>query len=397
MVIARARQDPWTRSEREAVDAVEDLVDDSVRLRLAADVPVGALLSGGIDSSLVISSIARVGDPGVCSFTVAFEESGFDESAAAVRIAEHLGIDHEIVSLSAAAAASLVEELPCIYGEPFADPAQIPAVLVSRVARNKVTVALTGDGGDEFFHGYQRYLDAARWWPALSVTPVAVRRALGAVFRATASCLSPGNLSRGLWRQSERVAARDLDDFALALLRGTGSAATGLRDDPAYPAPTGAPALTSLEERLREIDQQLGLPEGIHTKLDRASMSVGLELRPPLLDHRLLELSWRFPANWHSREGVGKRILRQIVARRIPGSASMAAKRGFDVPISAWLRTSLRGWAQDLIESPSARADPAIDSRRLRELWAHHQLGSADMGRSLWAALMYLAWNKQHA
>lgn len=396
-VIDRAKKASWSLGRSEAVDAVEALVDDAVRIRLQADVSVGALLSGGIDSALVVSSMARLGGSGVRAYTVSFSEPGFDESPTAAEIAMHLGVEHEVVRLSARLGLDLVEELPSIYGEPFADAAQVPAVLVSRAARSKVTVALTGDGGDEFFHGYQRYLDAARFWPWLGRIPSPVREGIGTVLRTASSLVPPGRFSQALLRQAGRVSAEDAEEYAIALLRFTGATPCTMMGDPAYPARADSISPSDLIERQCAIDQMLGLSEGIHTKLDRASMSVGMELRPPLLDHRLIELSWRFPAHWHARHGLGKRILREIVARRLPASIADGSKRGFDVPVSLWLRTSLRSWGDHLIESPTARADPFINLQQLRALWYVHQQGRGDFGLALWAVLMYLAWSARYA
>ncbi len=403
--VLHALERPWSESEDSAVDALQAMLDDAVRIRMAADVPIGALLSGGIDSSLVVASMQRQSSRPVRTFTVGFDESGpnetgLDESGPARDIARLLGTDHEEIRLSAANALDMVGRLPELYDEPFADAAQIPALLVCEAARKHVTVALTGDGGDELFHGYQRYLDAGRAWGVLEPLGVGGRRAFAGLLEKAGRLVPPGARSASLLRQAERVSAIDGDDYYARLLTFTGSSRgaegqsllSGLR----WAWPHVPSQIASLAKRMRYVDQRLGLPEGIHTKLDRASMAVALELRVPLLDHRLLALSWRMPESWLASGGVGKLVLRKMLGRQLPTSLVSRPKHGFDVPVSAWLRGPLREWASDLLASRVSSDDDHLDVSAVRSLLDDHVSRRADYGYALWALLMYLSWDARH-
>jgi len=396
----QALEHPWGESEDSAMDALQALLDDAVRIRMAADVPIGALLSGGIDSSLVAASMQRQSAAPVRTFTVGFDESASDESGPARDIASLLGTHHEEIRVRAADALSMVDRLPDLYDEPFADAAQIPALLVCEAARKHVTVALTGDGGDELFHGYQRYLDVGRSWSMLDGLGVSGRRVLGGLLEKAGRLVPPGKRSASLLRQAERMPAVDGDDYYARLLTFTGSGRgmggnallCGLRWAwPHIPSQVG-----SLAQRMRYVDQRLGLPEGIHTKLDRASMAVALELRVPLLDHRLLALSWRMPQPWLERGGIGKLLLRKMLGRQLPSSQVSRPKHGFDAPISAWLRGPLREWAAGLLASQVLHDDAWLDANAARALFDEHVSRRADYGYALWALLMYLSWNARH-
>jgi asparagine synthase (glutamine-hydrolysing) len=405
-----ARLRPWRRldellpadasagqgiSEVEWLDRLDALLDDAVRLRMQADVPVAALLSGGIDSTLVVSSMVRHAPGQVRTFTVAFDEPGVDESAHAAAVARQLGTLHEEIRCPAGAALSLVERLPDIYDEPFADAAQIPAVLVSQAIRRKAPVALTGDGGDELFEGYQRHLDASAWWRVAGPVGRRGRQGASAVLRGLADVLPASRISRTCSRLGGRLPALDFDDYYRRGLQFPGSSAqnaAAMRHRwPRWPSPPEA--LQAPGARMRFVDQVLGLPEGIHTKIDRASMSVGLEMRVPLLDPRIQALSWQLPSNTHVAAGQGKRWLRALLARRMPGDVAERRKQGFDVPIGDWLRGPLKPWAMDLM---SDMRDVLPESAHIERLWVAHQAGKRDASYALWAALSYLAWLRRH-
>ncbi|MCH6482981.1 asparagine synthase (glutamine-hydrolyzing) [Pseudoxanthomonas sp. LH2527] len=382
-------------SEEEWLDQLDALLDDAVRLRMQADVPVAALLSGGIDSTLVVSSMVRHAPGLVNTFTVAFDEPGVDESAHAADVARRLHTAHEEIRCPAGAALALVERLPDIYDEPFADPAQIPAVLVSEAVRRKALVALTGDGGDELFEGYQRHLDAQAWWRLAAPLGRRGRRGIGAGLRALSGMLPPGGASRASGRLGSRLAAIDFDDYYRRVLQfpessaDRASAMTGRW--PHWPCiPEG---LRTPGSRMRFADQVLALPEGIHTKLDRASMSVGLEMRVPLLDPRIQALSWQLSPDTHVVGGLGKRWLRMLLARRLPGGVAGRRKQGFDVPVGDWLRGPLKPWAMDLMSSMG----DALPSRgHVERVWAAHLSGRRDAAYAMWAVLSYLAWLRRH-
>lgn len=394
--VAEARATPWEGGEDEALRALRTLLDDAVALRMEADVPVGALLSGGIDSTLVVASMARQSVRPVRTFTVGFDDPALDESAPAAAIARHLGTEHTHLPLPAGEALALVEHLPDLYDEPFADAAQVPAVLVARAARRAVAVALTGDGGDEVFHGYQRYLDAERAWGAIGAWPAVARAGLAALLRGAGRALPPGRWSQRALRQGARLGASDVDAYGRALMRFDGARAVDAGRDPAWAAVPSALDGAAPGERLRWRDQALALPEGIHAKLDRASMAVGLELRVPLLDPRLMQLAWRLPAAWHAPDGVGKRLLRRLAADVAPAGIAARRKQGFDVPLAAWLRGPLRDWAEALLAPAALAREPLLDAIHVRRLWRDHLSGRADHAHALWALLMYRAWSERH-
>lgn len=398
--VGQALAHPWDGTEDGAIDALQALLDDAVRIRMMADVSVGALLSGGVDSSLVVASMQRQSRSPVRTFTVGFDEVALDESGPARDIAQLLGTEHEEIRVSASHALDMVARLPDVYDEPFADVAQIPALLVCEAARKRVTVALTGDGGDELFHGYQRYLNAESSWGILHGLGEGGRRVAGGVLEQAGRLAPRGKRSASLLRQAARIPAIDGDDYYARLLAFTGGGggiggevlSRGLRW--AWPRiPTN---VSGLAQRMRYVDQRLSLPEGIHSKLDRASMAVALELRVPLLDPRLLALSWRMPQRWLARRGTGKLLLRKMLGRQLPSSLASRPKHGFDVPISAWLRGPLREWAADLLSDEALRRDAWIDAKVVRSLFDDHLSGRADYGYALWALLMYLSWSARH-
>tara|TARA_R110002020_G_scaffold112746_45_gene259500 strand:+ start:2732 stop:4639 length:1908 start_codon:yes stop_codon:yes gene_type:complete len=395
--IEGARSQGWQGSPQEAQAELERRIDEAVRLRMLADVPVGALLSGGVDSTLVVASMARQSATPIRTFTVGFQESGYDESADAREVAERWGTLHESLELPPSAALDLVGHLPEVYDEPFADAAQLPAILVSRAARSRVTVALTGDGGDELFQGYQRYLDGERIWNGLARLPKRSGTLAAKLAEGTRRFIPPGRFSQMLGRQAARLAASPMaEDYARSLLTFPG-ASSGL---PAYagawPAIPDSLSDASLGEKMRFLDQKFSLPEGIYCKLDHASMASALELRVPLLDPDLVAFSWRFPADWHAHGGVGKKMLREIAFKRLPEGVHGRRKKGFDVPIGQWLRGPLKQWAQDLLSADALRGDPYLDASYVQTMFRHHLERRADHAYSLWAILMYRSWALRH-
>jgi asparagine synthase (glutamine-hydrolysing) len=396
-VALTARGDPWPGSREQALDTLQELLDSSVSRRMIADVPLGALLSGGIDSTLVVASMQAQSSAPVRTFTVAFRERAVDESEHARRIAAHLRTNHTEVELPPDRALAIVERLPDIYDEPFADAAAIPAVLVSEIARRHITVALTGDGGDELFHGYQRYLDVERIWSKIGAWPPGLRRVLAAGCATLARFPGIGTAAERLVRQSARVGAADAEDYyARVLSFGERSTEQALVRSDSLVWPTAPPSLAALAERMRFVDQGLGLPEGIHTKLDRASMAAALELRVPLLDPRIVKFAWRMPQARLASGGRGKTLLRELVRRRVPAELVDRPKQGFDVPIAAWLRGPLRDWAGDLLASAAVRQDPLLDAPAVAAMFDAHLARRADYGYALWALAMYRAWYRRH-
>ncbi|HET9904190.1 MAG TPA: asparagine synthase (glutamine-hydrolyzing) [Xanthobacteraceae bacterium] len=403
--VARAgRSDPIIASDEELVDELDALLRHAVGERMVADVPIGAFLSGGIDSSTVVAEMQAQSSRPVRTFTIGFSPSSYDESENAAAVARHLGTDHTELRLTAEAARNVIPELPHVWDEPFADESQIPTLLVARLARRDVTVAMTGDGGDECFAGYSRHVLAARLSPLLGAT-LAVRRPLAAALLrlAQASRSEPAlrlPLPAGLERtlRSDRIdrlarllLAPDENAFYAAATLASELCLDGRRMD----SDRGQGDLGDLGDLASRIvlrDMEEYLPGDILVKLDRASMANSLEGRCPLLDHRVVELSWRVPMSAKIRHGKGKWLLRQVLARHVPRRLFERPKQGFDVPIAAWLRGPLREWASDLLGAERLRRQGLLDPVAVQACWNDHLVGRSDRSRVLWAALMLQAW-----
>jgi asparagine synthase (glutamine-hydrolysing) len=398
-------------STDEAVEELERLLQDAVRLRMLADVPVGAFLSGGIDSSTVAAMMqAQSGRP-VKTFTIGSFDAEYDEAPAARAVARHLGTDHCEMYVTAADAMAVVPELPAIYDEPFADASQLPTFLVSRLARQDVTVALTGDGGDELFGGYNRHVWSARLWDVVRALPGGLRaggaRAIGA--------LSPQQWTQ-LYRTLEPVLPARWHQRApgdkLHKMAGLLAASTpaqlhlwltsrwrhpeALVLGSSEPRATRAALVASFADQtdaMLFLDLVTYLPDDILTKVDRASMAVSLEARVPMLDHRVVEFAWRLPLEMKIREGQGKWILRQVLHRHVPRHLVERPKSGFGVPVGAWLRGPLRPWAEDLLQAKRLRDDGMFDADLIRDKWSAHISGKTDVFDALWPVLMFQAWN----
>jgi len=385
--VARAgAADPLRGDDATLLDAVDDAVRAAVRSQLISDVPLGAFLSGGIDSSLVVAAMRTVSSAPVRTFTIGFAEAAFDESPHARAVAQHLGTEHTELVLSDSDVLGVVPELPRIYDEPFADSSQIPTVLVSRLARSSVTVALSGDGGDELFGGYERYAMLerhARTRRSLALAAGLVYHLQGDRRRAvTARTLGqgPGPIVRRLL--SEGVHAE-------RLVPGADHAAVARRALERWDATAGLGGLTA---RAMAMDTVGYLPDDILHKVDRAAMSVALETRVPLLDHRLVALAWRLPQRLRVRDSVGKWVLRELLARHVPRTMIDRPKAGFAPPLGAWLRGPLARWADGLLAPDALAADGLLDATEVARLWRTHQAGRHDVSRDLWPLLMFQAW-----
>ena len=401
--IARAgTADPTRASPSEVVDLVDDAVLRAVRSQMLADVPVGAFLSGGVDSSLVVATMQRVTDRPVRTFTIGFEDDRRDESAYARAVANHLGTAHTEMRLSAREAQEIIPTLPSIYDEPFADSSQIPTILVSRLAREHVTVALSGDGGDELFAGYTRY-PQAEW---LRRVPRIVGMGAAAVYGLRRQ-RRRASLGRTVVQGEEAIVRRLLSSNAEAerLVLGVDEREAEADFHRAWVATSGLGGLTA---RSMALDTTRYLNDDILHKVDRAAMSVSLETRVPLLDHRLVELAWRIPMDMKfagydaaTRRGArmpgdqqGKWVLRELLARHVPRELFERPKAGFSVPIGEWLSGPLRPWAEDLLRADDLRADGLLDVERVRRLWSEHTSGVWNAGSELWPILMFQAWNR---
>lgn len=389
--------EPFPGSVDDAAAALEPLLADAVARRMEADVPVGALLSGGVDSSLVAALMQRASSRPVRTFTIGFDEARFDEAHHARRVAAHLGTNHTELRLTPGQALDIIPRLPEVYDEPFADPSQIPTLLVSAIAREHVTVALSGDGGDELFFGYGRYADALAIWGRIGGWPVRFRGGLAAGLRGVGRLMG-GSFGFRLRRFGRRIDAADFDAYyanllSLALVP---TAARGwprtLPADPAIPAALTDPAL-----RMMFADQRTYLPDDILVKTDRASMTASLELRAPLLDHRVVEFAWRLPETCRCDGRIGKAVLRRLLYRYVPQEIVDRPKQGFEIPLDGWLRGPLRDWMLDLLDPAVLRREGLIDPEAVSVLVADHLAGRGRNGFALWPVLMFEAWRRSLA
>lgn len=413
----RGLADPFTGSDDEAIAEAERLIGDAARLRMIADVPLGAFLSGGIDSSTVVAMMQERSDRPVRTFSVGFDEADYDEGAHAAAVAAHLGTSHTGVRLTAEDALRLVPQLPDWFDEPLADPSQLPTFLICREARREVTVAVTGDGGDEVFAGYNRYRLGERLITA-SARLGRVGRAVAAggiglldpggwdrVMRVAAPVLRRAGAPRGTGERMHklRVALRQPD--ASAIYRSLLSAGfpepgrlvpSGHDADGAVARAFGTDAPLQAMERMMLADQIEYLPDDLLAKVDRVSMAVSLEVRVPLLDHRLVEFAWRLPRRFKVRDGVSKWLLRQLLYRRVPARLIDRPKMGFSVPIDRWLRGALRPWAEDLLAPTELARSGMLDVTAARGAWERFLRGQgAVSGTAIWALVNFQAWRRR--
>jgi asparagine synthase (glutamine-hydrolysing) len=403
---------PFPGTEEDAVERLEELLADAVALRMRSDVPLGAFLSGGIDSSSIVALMQAQSSRPVRTFTIGFAEVGYNEADDARRVAAHLGTEHTELYVTPADALAVVPRLPQIWDEPFADPSQVPTLLLSTLARRDVTVCLSGDGGDELFGGYSRYLWTRDSWQRLRWAPLALRRILargvGAVRPAIWSrLLAPfGDLLPGPLRVAN---TGDRLHKAIDVLTGDSPEALFLRLSSHWTSPSTAvigatepaTALTDPTRRARTpgiteammyVDSVLYLPDNILVKLDRASMGVSLEARVPLLDHRIFEFAWTLPTRWKVRGRVGKRPLRRIVGKHVPPALLDRPKMGFGVPLEEWLRGPLKDWAEALIARERLVREGFLHADPVHTKWVEHQSGRRNWSYCLWNILMFQAW-----
>jgi asparagine synthase (glutamine-hydrolysing) len=408
-VAARGQRNPLRLPDDEAADELDRVLRLAVGQRMIADVPLGAFLSGGIDSSVVVALMQAQSSRPVRTFTIGFAEAAYDEAAHAREVARHLGTDHTALEVTPEEARAVIPDLPEIYDEPFADQSQIPTYLVSRLARRHVTVALSGDGGDESLGGYARYAEAARLAPVLGLPP-AVRSvaacALAAIPPAAwgaAARFLPEALARAVPPHRIEKLAEMLrlpgeiamyDRFVSQWLRPEEVVVGGTAPPSALTAyDGGGHGLPDLWHRMMYLDSVSYLPGDILVKVDRASMAVSLEARAPLLDHRVIELAWRLPLAQKVRHGQGKWLLRRVLERHVPATLFNRPKQGFGIPVNEWLRGPLRGWAEDLLDPVLLRRDGFLRPEPIRQRWREHLAGTHHHGFALWNVLMFQAWH----
>ncbi len=409
--VEKARRAPLAGDDREAEDMLDTLLRDAVKRQMVADVPLGAFLSGGIDSSTVVALMQAQSDNPVRTFSIGFHEDGYDEAQHAKAVASHLGTDHTELYITPAEALAVVPHLTEWYDEPFADSSQIPTYLVSRLARRHVTVSLSGDGGDESFGGYNRYFYATQLWKQTHrMPPWAMALAGRTILAVPSSCWeaagwmipkrrrpvqfgkkmhklastflptgqsSQDNLYRSLisqWHDPNRVVI-DAHEHK------------GLLWDPIV-----AQRISDFFNRMQYLDTLTYLPDDILTKVDRASMAVSLEARVPLLDHRVVEFALRLPKQMKCRDGRGKWLLQQVLKRYVPQELVDRPKMGFGVPIDHWLRNELAEWAGDLLSPSAISRHGLLDPEPIEKAWRSHSSEEANLQYPLWTVLMLEDW-----
>jgi asparagine synthase (glutamine-hydrolysing) len=395
-------------SDDEAVDLLEKRLGEAVRCRMISDVPLGAFLSGGIDSSAVAALMQANSSRPVRTFTIGFDEQGYNEAQFAREVSSHLGTDHTELIVRPQDALDAIPKLPEIYDEPFADSSQIPTFLVSQMTRRDVTVALSGDGGDELFAGYTRYDWADMVWRRFGGMALPLRQGLASLIRTVPSpiwrlanaMLAPPHRQDLVRERAFKLAAFISERNADAVYRLQHS--HWQQPDRAVPGgfePRGitwdeglAGEFPDFVERMQIMDTLSYLPDDILTKVDRASMAVSLETRVPLLDHRVVELAWTLGPRHKRRRGQNKWILRQLLRRHLPAGFFDRPKKGFSVPIAAWLRGALRDWAEDLLSLRNLQDGEILNGPLVRQTWEAFLRGEEPAQEAIWGVLMFCAW-----
>ena len=403
-IIERGQAVPFDGSAKEAEEELERLLREAIRQRMIADVPLGVFLSGGVDSSTVAALAQQVADDRVKTYSIGFDNADYDEGEDAALVAGHLGTDHHALHLSEADALAAAPGIAAKFDEPFADSSQIPTYLVSKMARRDVTVVLSGDGGDEFFGGYNRYL----WVEKLARRFASVPRPLRTGLARALTSISPDRLDRfgGLLRQRTTgdklhklatvMGARDGPEIYRRLLCHWPDAAgvvVGGSDPADLPERPGEwAALPDFTSQMMYLDAMGYLPDDILTKVDRASMAVSLEARVPLIDHRVVEFAWRLPRAMKVQDGTGKLPLRRILYKYVPRELIERPKMGFAVPIHEWLRGPLRDWAEELLSEDRLKTEGYFEPAPIRRVWREHLDGQRNRQHQLWCVLSFQAW-----
>jgi asparagine synthase (glutamine-hydrolysing) len=398
---------PCEAAEAEATDQLNSLLLNSVRQQMVADVPLGAFLSGGIDSSLVVALMQAQSSRPIKTFSIGFHQHGFDEAPFARAVAGHLETEHTELYVGSDDLLDVIGRLPEVYDEPFADSSQIPTILLCELARSSVTVSLSGDAGDELFGGYEDYRRAQRLWPALERIPRRLRCLLARPLGAFAdwqlgSSRRPGAWSQGVERLTNLSRALPMPSdraFYQLLMSPNRDPLPWLQDKQEPPTRFDEVSdwntLPDLFRRMMYLDFGTYLPDDILVKVDRAAMSVSLETRLPLLDHRVIEYAWSLPNSLKQRRGCDKWLLCRVLARYVPRSLVERPKHGFKVPISEWLRGPLRDWAEGLLSGGRLSREGFFDGNTIRTKWNQHLDGIRDSGAALWHVLMFQAWLDQ--
>lgn len=413
-VAEQGERQPFQGSLEQAADALDDLLKDAVRDRMVADVSLGALLSGGVDSTTVVALMQSLSSRPIKTFSIGFHDPAFNEAGYAKAIAAHLGTDHSELYVTPEDALAVIPRLPILYDEPFADQSQIPTYLVAALARREVTVALSGDGGDELFAGYTHYDSCLRKWPALERQPLLWRRLRTGITRAVGrrawrlrepERLNPpaadSTWGRFISKQERRVeflAAADVFDlFTRKQTRCSTPDEFVIGAEPTTILLTDRARWARVREPLQQmmfLDFTNFMADDILVKVDRASMAVGLEVRSPLLDQRVVEFAWRLPLSLRVGPEGGKRVLRRLLARYVPPPLTERPKAGFNMPVGDWIGGPLRDWAECLLSEQRLRQEGFLRPRAVRRAWEQHLTGWRRQANLLWNILMFQAWRE---
>jgi asparagine synthase (glutamine-hydrolysing) len=410
-MMATSRARPFSGSDADAIDTLERVLGDAVAAQMVADVPLGAFLSGGVDSSLVVALMQKRSSRRIRTFTIGFAESSYDESPHARAVARHLGTEHTELIVTPEQTMQAIPRMPLIYDEPFGDSSQIPTFLVSELARQHVTVSLSGDAGDELFGGYNRYAFARYLWDSLSRVPAPLRKlfAKGIRWRSPAAWNRTLNTMKPLI--PKRWHAAQMGDKLHKLADLIGSSPEGVYNglvshwlDPGTMVVGASEPVSRLreimartspmifEEKMMYWDLVSYLPGDILVKVDRAAMAVSLETRVPMLDHRVMQFAWTLPLHMRVRAGEGKWLMKQLLSRHVPREITDRPKTGFGIPIDVWLRGPLNDWAEALLDESRLRQEGFFDPAPIREKWREHLGGNRNWAYWLWDVLMFQAW-----
>lgn len=410
--IERAKSKPFLSNENEALEKFDLLLSDAVKIRMISDVPLGAFLSGGIDSSLIVALMQKTSHTPVKTFTIGFKEGGFDEAAYARQVAQHLGTEHTELYLSSDEALNIIPNLPQMFDEPFSDSSQIPTYLVSQLARKHVSVALSGDGGDELFGGYQRYHQLLTVWNKISKYSPQTRAFAGSMlnkipewiyelaFKITAPFVGASLKTRNRGYKFKKLleyigesSPEELYRLLISHWDKPGEVVTGTREPRCATVSRDdwAQGLTLLETMM-QIDLISYFPDDIMVKVDRASMAASLESRVPLIDYRVVEFVWSLPLSLRCQEHTTKWLMRKLLSRYLPTQLFERPKMGFGVPIDSWLRGPLKDWAESLLDEKLLSEQGYLNPKPIREKWTQHLSGRRNWHYHLWDVLMFQAW-----
>ena len=404
----------FSGTEEEAVNELERLLQQSVNGQSIADVPLGAFLSGGIDSSMVVALMQAGAAKPVKTFTIGFDESGYNEAKHAKAVARHLGTEHTELYVSPQEARDVIPKLPSLYDEPFADSSQIPTSLISQLTRKHVTVSLSGDGGDELFGGYNRYLwtrsiwNATKWLPSPmqsltsrmleSLSEKSWDALYGLVDFAVPKSHKISQAGIKMHKLAEVITAPNPDLIYRALISHWKSPCSVVphSQEPhtVLTGEIGGVRAKDIEQRMMLLDGLTYLPDDILVKVDRAAMSESLETRVPLLDHRVVEFAWRVPLKMKIKNGTGKWLLQKLLAKHVPQELFERPKMGFAIPLDSWLRGPLRDWAEDLLSEKRLNEEGMFDASIIRRTWARHLEGKPGVAHQLWDILVYQSWSQ---